>query len=90
VIDCLRAFVEHDFSRYPDDGQNPRIDTVIAQAGGNAVEAYSAAWQLVSEGMIVPGAGFALARDGNDTYKAFPYFSITAHGRNLLTVRNDF
>lgn len=87
VINALRMLASHDFSQYPDDGHHPRIDTVIADAGGDAVEAYSAAWQLVSEGVIVPGAGFALAnRDENDVFKAFPYFSITAHGRDLFAL----
>ncbi len=78
-------FAGHDFSRYPEDGHHPRIDRVVVSAGGDPIEAYSAAWQLVSEGVIVPGAGFALAdHGGNDPFKAFPYFTITAHGRELL------
>jgi hypothetical protein len=83
-VDSLRAFVKHDFSNYPTDGHHPRIDKVVSDAGGDAIEAYSAAWQLVSEGVIVPGAGFALSGNHNDSFKFFPYFSITEYGRSQL------
>ncbi|MDQ6942326.1 MAG: hypothetical protein M3169_07385 [Candidatus Eremiobacteraeota bacterium] len=84
VLHRLRAFVDHDFSQWPEGGNHPLVRDIVAGAP-DPIEAYSAVWQLVAEGVIVPGMGTGL-RDphGNHDFKAFPYFSITAHGRELL------
>ncbi len=87
VLTRLGAFVDHDFSQWPEGGKHPVVSDIVAGAP-DVIEAYSAVWLLVAEGVIVPGmvTGLADAR-GNDVFKAFPYFSITQRGRELLRTR---
>jgi hypothetical protein len=88
ILDALRRFADHDFSKWPDGGAHPLIGDIVAHAE-DAVEGYSAVWQLVAEGIIVPGSALGL-RDqrGNDVFKSFPYFSITSLGRELLRAKD--
>lgn len=89
VLDRLRTFADHDFSQWPPGGDHPLVRDLVAGAH-DPIEAHSAVWQLVAEGVIVPGMGTGLADpSGNDVFKAFPYFSITERGRALLRTRGN-
>ena len=57
-----------------------------------AVDLYAVLWQLVHEGIIVPGnADHGLfSSGGNEPFRHFPFFEITPYGRDVLTgLRKD-
>jgi len=86
VLDRLRQFTDHDFGQYP-PGRHPQIEDLVPN-DEDVSEAYSSIHLLVSKGIIIPGAAWALVgRRNNETFRAFPYFSLTPHGRNVLQSR---
>ena len=51
-----------------------------------SVDVYAAFWQLVQQGIIIPGQqrnGY-FQRGGNTSFNGFPYFEITAYGDEVL------
>lgn len=50
-----------------------------------AVQVYAAFWQMVQEGIIIPGhRKWGRFEQNNGAFNGFPYFSITDYGRQVL------
>jgi hypothetical protein len=68
------------------DDLAPRTFDAERRRRADAVDLYAVLWQLVHEGIIVPGnADHGLfSSGGNEAFRHFPFFEITPYGRDVL------